>query len=156
MTAVVGTPVEAGPPDTFRGTIRIRLRTPARRRNIELVLLLGAFLISGGSLILVELGALGRVGTAVLLLEVVLGLLVVGMHIALRVVAPDADPFLLPIATALNGLGIAEITRLDIANGLNGWDAAGIRQIVWTAIAIVISFAVIFGIRNHRVLQRFR
>src|SRR5882757_6291082 len=156
MTAVVGAPIDASPRDTFTGSIRIRLRTPARRRNIELVLLIAAFIISGGALILVELGALGRVGASVLLLIAFLGLLVIGMHIALRVVAPDADPFVLPIATALNGLGIAEITRLDIANGLNGWDAAGIRQVAWTAIAIVISFVVIVAIRNHWVLRRFR
>ncbi len=111
---------------------------------------------AGVAIALVQLGALGRVGTSVLLLSALLAVLVIGMHIALRVVAPDADPFVLPIATLLNGIGIAEITRLDIAEGLNGWDAAGIRQIAWTAIAIVIAIVVILAIRNHRVLQRFR
>ncbi|CAN5230451.1 FtsW/RodA/SpoVE family cell cycle protein [soil metagenome] len=156
MTSVVGTPIEAGPRDTFTGSIRIRLRTPARRRNIELVLLIAALLTSTAAIILVQLGALGQVGGLVLGLSAGLAVLVIAMHVALRVVAPDADPFLLPIATVLNGIGIAEITRLDIADGLNGWEAAGIRQIVWTAIAIVISFAAIVGVRNHRVLQRFR
>src|SRR6185503_7796842 len=150
------TSVEAGPRSTFTGSIRVRLRAPARRRNIELVLLLFAIGIAGAAIALVQLGALGRVGNAVLLLSALLGALVIGVHVALRVVAPDADPFLLPIATLLNGVGIAEITRLDIADGLTGWDAAGIRQIAWTAIAIAIALAVILAIRNHRVLQRFR
>ncbi|MGN6502236.1 MAG: FtsW/RodA/SpoVE family cell cycle protein, partial [Pseudolysinimonas sp.] len=153
-TAVdVASAVDTGP---RTGSIRVRLRTPARRRNIELVLLLFALAVGGAATALVELGALGRLGTTVLVLEAGLAVLLLGFHVALRVVAPDADPFVLPIATLLNGLGIAEITRLDIAEGLNGWDAAGIRQIVWTAIAIALSIGVVVGIRNHRVLQRFR
>ncbi len=151
------TVAEAGPrPTTFTGSIRVRLRAPARRRNIELVLLLFALGIGGAAIVLVQLGALGRVGTSVLLLSGLIALLVIGMHIALRIVAPDADPFVLPIASLLNGVGIAEITRLDIAEGLNGWDAAGIRQIAWTAIAVAIALATILVIRNHRVLQRYR
>jgi cell division protein FtsW (lipid II flippase) len=156
------TTVDALPPadpaarPTFTGAIRVRLRAPARRRNIELVLLLFAIALAGAAIALVQLGALGRVGNSVLLLCGLLAVLLIGIHIALRIVAPDADPFILPIATLLNGLGIAEITRLDIAERLNGWDAAGIRQIAWTAIALVITLAVLLVIRNHRVLQRFR
>ncbi len=150
------TAVDTAQRPTVTESIRVRLRAPARRRNIELVLLLFALGIGGAAITLVQLGALGRVGTAVLLLSSLLALLVIGMHVALRVVAPDADPFVLPIATLLNGIGIAEITRLDIADNLTGWDAAGIRQIAWTAIAIAIALATILVIRNHRVLQRYR
>ncbi|HWH26478.1 MAG TPA: FtsW/RodA/SpoVE family cell cycle protein [Pseudolysinimonas sp.] len=153
----MSSPADTGIRDTFTASnIRIRLRTPARRRNLELALLLAAFAIDAAALALVELGAMGRVGGTVLALGAGLGLLLLILHVALRVVAPDADPFLLPIATVLNGLGIAEITRLDIAEGFSGWDAAGIRQIAWTAMAIIGCIAVVVGIRNHRVLQRFR
>jgi cell division protein FtsW (lipid II flippase) len=148
--------IDAGPVPTFTDTIRIRLRAPARRRNLELVLLLGALILAGGAMVLVELGALGRVGGTVLGLEAVLAVLVLLGHVAVRVVAAEADPFILPIAVLLNGIGIAEISRIDIAKGLNGWGAAGVRQIVWTGIAIVVAFAVLALIRNHRVLQRYR
>ena len=148
--------IDAGPRSTFTSTIRIRLRTPARRRNLELFLLLGALALGGGAMVLVELGALGRVGGTVLTLEAGLAVLVILGHVAERVVAPEADPFVFPIAVLLNGIGIAEITRLDIAKGLNGWSADGVRQIVWTAIAIIVAFAVLILIRNHRVLQRYR
>jgi cell division protein FtsW (lipid II flippase) len=148
--------IDAGPRSTFTSTIRIRLRTPARRRNLELFLLLGALLLGGGAMVLVELGALGRVGGTVLSLEAGLAVLIILGHVAERVVAPEADPFVFPIAVLLNGIGIAEITRLDIAKGLNGWGADGVRQIVWTAIAIIVAFAVLILIRNHRVLQRYR
>ena len=63
---------------------------------------------------------------------------------------------MLPIATVLNGIGIAGITRIDIAKELVGWDASGVRQIAWSAIAIIIAFAVLLLIRNHRVLLRYR
>ena len=148
--------IDAGPRSTFTGTIRVRLRAPARRRNLELFLLLGALILAGGALVLVELGALGRVGGTLLVLEGGLAVLVLLGHVAERVVAPDADPFVLPIAVLLNGVGIAEISRIDIAKGLNGWDAAGVRQIVWTGIAIIVAFAALILIRNHRVLQRYR
>ena len=148
--------IDAGPRSTFTSTIRIKLRTPARRRNLELFLLLGALLLGGGAMVLVELGALGRVGGTVLSLEAGLAVLIILGHVAERVVAPEADPFVFPIAVLLNGIGIAEITRLDIAKGLNGWGADGVRQIVWTAIAIIVAFAVLILIRNHRVLQRYR
>ncbi len=148
--------IDAGPRSTFTSTIRIKLRTPARRRNLELVLLLGALVLAGGATVLVELGALGRIGGTLLALEAGLAILILLGHIAERVVAPDADPFVFPIAVLLNGIGIAEISRIDIAKGLNGWGAAGVRQIVWTGIAIIVAFAVLILIRNHRVLQRYR
>jgi cell division protein FtsW (lipid II flippase) len=148
--------IDAGPRSTFTSTISVKLRTPARRRNLELVLLLGALALAGGALVLVDLGTIGRVGGTVITLEAGLAVLVLAGHLAVRVTAPDADPFVFPIAVLLNGLGLAEITRIDIAKGLTGWQAAGIRQIVWTGIAIVIAFAVLLLVRNHRVLQRYR
>ena len=148
--------IDAGPRPPVTETIRLRLRAPARRRNLELVLLIGALFLSGAAVVLVDLGALGRVGGTVLALDAGLAVLVIAGHVSLRVVAPEADPFVFPIAVLLNGVGIAEISRIDIAKRLNGWEAAGIRQIVWTAIALVVGFAVLLLIRNHRVLQRYR
>lgn len=154
---VASPPIEtAAAVPTFTGSIRVRLRAPARRRNLELALLLVAIGIGIGALVLAELGALGRVDAGVLGLVVGFSVLVLGMHVAMRIVAPEADPFLVPIATALNLLGIAEITRLDIAEGLVGWDAFGVRQVAWSSIAVVSATAVLLLVRNHRVLQRYR
>ena len=154
---VSSAPVDAGArPPTFTGSIRIRLRTPSRRRNLELGLLLFAFAIGLSALALAELGALDRVDPGVFGMAVGLAVLILGVHVAERIVAPDADPFLVPIVTVLNFLGIAEITRLDIAEGLTGWSAYGVRQVVWSAIAVVAVGAVLVLIRNHRVLQRYR
>lgn len=142
--------------NTFTQSIKLKLRVPSRLRNRELVLLLFACIINGVAMALVQLGAKGAIDTSVIILGGGLALLVFGMHIALRFVAAQADPFILPVATLLNGLGIAEIYRIDLAKGLVGWEAAGIRQIIWSAIALAIAFAVILIIRNHRVLARYR
>ncbi|MET4159117.1 cell division protein FtsW (lipid II flippase) [Agromyces sp. PvR057] len=132
-----------------------RIRMPQRLRNLELWLLLVACLINASSIVLVQLGALGRIDTQLVLLGAGLSVLVFGLHIAMRFVARDADPFLLPIATVLNGLGIAMIYRIDIADGDSGWQSAAVRQIVWSAIAIICGIVTILVIRNHRVLFRY-
>jgi cell division protein FtsW (lipid II flippase) len=132
-----------------------RLRLPAKLRNLELALLVAGCAINAAAIVLVQLGALGHIDLTLVYLGVGLSVLVFGMHIALRYVAPQADPFLLPIATVLNGLGIAEIYRIDIHYGDAGWASAGVRQIVWSAIAIICALVVIMVIRNHRVLQRY-
>ncbi|MFX5562809.1 FtsW/RodA/SpoVE family cell cycle protein, partial [Acinetobacter baumannii] len=77
------------------------------------------------------------------------------LHVVLRLRARDADPFVLPIATVLTGIGIAEIYRIDLAVGLNGWDATAIRQIAWAAIALVAALLVVIFVRNYRVLFRY-
>ncbi|MUN05868.1 FtsW/RodA/SpoVE family cell cycle protein [Agromyces luteolus] len=128
---------------------------PQKLRNLELGLLIVACVINAGAIVLVQLGALGRIDTQLVLLGAGLSVLVFGLHVAMRFVARDADPFLLPIATVLNGLGIAMIYRIDIAYGDAGWESAAVRQIVWSVIAIVAALATILLIRNHRTLFRY-
>ncbi|MFM9876996.1 MAG: FtsW/RodA/SpoVE family cell cycle protein [Rhodoglobus sp.] len=144
------------PRTSITTTIRLKLRVPARLRNLEIVLLVFAIGIDIAAVALVQLGALGTVEPSVLVLSALLGVLLVGMHLTLRVVAPDADPFILPIITVLNGLGIAMIYRLGLADNAVGWDNGGIRQMAWTAVAIAIAIGVLVVVRNHRVLQRYR
>lgn len=144
------------PRPTFTEAVTIRLRTPARLRNLELALLLLAIGITGAAVSLVQLGVLGELDTTIIGYGAGLGLLALGMHVVLRITAPDADPFLLPIAVTLNGLGIAMIYRLDLAEGYTGWEMFGVRQMVWTAIAMAIALVVLLLIRNHRVLARYR
>ena len=112
--------------------------------------------INASAIALVQLAVNGALDAMVLTLGLGLTLLVFAMHLALRFLAPAADPFILPIATVLNGLGIAMIYRLDLAKGLSGFSSAGMRQMIWTAIAIAIAITVVVVIRNHRVLQRYR
>jgi cell division protein FtsW (lipid II flippase) len=147
---------QLGGKQSVQEKIRVRLREPARLRNLELVLLLVAIGITLGSMVLVQLGAIGSLDNGMLTLAAIPCGLALVAHIGLRITARDADPFLLPIGLTLNGLGIAMIHRLDIAEDTTGWGGFGVRQIVWTIIAMVLAIAVLVLIRNHRVLARYR
>jgi cell division protein FtsW (lipid II flippase) len=142
-------------PDT--GVLRTmrKLHLPQKLRNRELALLLFACVINSVAILLVQLGATGAIDLDLVYLGAGLSALVIGLHVCLRYVAPKADPLLLPIATVLNGLGIAMIYRIDLAKGFSGWSAASTRQITWSAVAIVAAIVVILVIRNYRVLFRY-
>jgi len=132
------------------------LRSSTRLRNIELGLLLLALAVSAGAIVLVQLGALGHIDPAVVKLAGGVGVLVLALHIVLRFAARDADPFILPIATAVNGLGIAEIYRIDLSpTGVKNHYDDGSSQILWTALGIGAAILVLFLVRNHRMLQRY-
>jgi len=132
-----------------------RLRLPQKLRNLELFLLVIACAINAAAVVLVQLGALGHIDTTLVLLGAGLSGLVLALHIVMRVVARDADPFILPIVTLLNGIGIAMIYRIDIANHDGGWSSAAVRQTVWSALAIGCAIVVMLVIRNHRILFRY-
>ncbi|GAA2570312.1 FtsW/RodA/SpoVE family cell cycle protein [Microbacterium binotii] len=132
-----------------------RIRMPQKQRNRELGLLLFALAINGAAVALVQLGAKGAIDPSFLYYSGGLGLLALALHIVLRFVAHDADPFVVPIATVLTGLGLAMIYRIDIEIDSEGWAAASTRQIVWAAIAIAAAIAVVLFLRNYRVLFRY-
>ncbi len=73
----------------------------------------------------------------------------------LRWRASYADPLLLPIATLLNGLGLVMIHRLDLAYERTGMDALALKQLVWSALSVVIAAVVIITLRDHRRLRRY-
>ncbi len=112
-----------------------RLRMPQTQRNREFWLLLFACAISGAALTLVQLGALGTIDPMILAIGGGLAALAFALHIVLRFVAADADPFVVPIATLLTGLGVAMIYRIDIAFANTGWNAYSTKQLAWTAIS---------------------
>src|SRR3954447_10955066 len=86
-----------------------------RRRGAELFLLVLALAVGIGAYAAVGLGVEGEVPADLLGYGGWVAALVIGAHIVIRVVAPSADPVLLPVVAALNGLGLAVIHRLDLA-----------------------------------------
>jgi cell division protein FtsW (lipid II flippase) len=132
-----------------------KLRLPQTQRNRELWLLLFAFLINAAAVALVQLGALGHVDASFLVYCGGLTALALALHVVLRFRARDADPFVVPLATLLTGLGLAMIYRIDLATGSQGWAATSTRQLVWAAIALTGAIAVVVLLRNYRVLFRY-
>lgn len=83
--------------------------------------------------------------------------LMIGCHLLLRRYAPAADPVLLPAVLAINGVGLAMIRRVDLGYAeYRGRDTAfGDAQIGWTLAGVLLAMAVVFVIRDHRLLRRF-
>ena len=68
----------------------------------------------------------------------------------------DADALILPAAALLNGLGLAEIYRLDLAALANGGtELFALKQVIWTVVAILAASAVIWFIPSHLFLRRY-
>ncbi|MGH3857133.1 MAG: FtsW/RodA/SpoVE family cell cycle protein [Pseudonocardiaceae bacterium] len=83
-------------------------------------------------------------------------------HAAVRWLAPHADPLILPCVALLNGLGLVMIHRLDLAAATQALDAGepaatadASRQVVWTAVALVLFVAVLWRVRDHRTLASY-
>ena len=118
------------------------------RRNIELLLLVIA------SPIVIVLFAMmvvtGGQELSVNTLGVPLGIFAafVVAHIAVRWLAPAADPAILPISFALSGIGIAFVTRIvpDLA----------VRQVIWLFAAVAVMVAVLALVRNLDKLANYK
>jgi cell division protein FtsW (lipid II flippase) len=74
-------------------------------------------------------------------------------HVAVRRLAPYADPILLPAAFLLNGIGLVFVRRIDIATGPES--SMAIAQTTWTVVAIGAFAATLLVIRDHRRLTRY-
>ncbi|MCX4091663.1 FtsW/RodA/SpoVE family cell cycle protein [Nocardia sp. alder85J] len=125
-----------------------------RPRRSELVLCVAAVAL----VVLAGLGmssSTGGAGSLRWALAVFAGLVLLA-HLAVRVLAPKADPVILPCVVLLNGLGLVLIDRLDRAEAATATamgkpvpssDAA--HQLVWTAAGIALFALLLAVVRNH-------
>ncbi len=123
------------------------------RRGTELLLLAVALGVSVLAYGMVGVTADGAWAPGLGRHAAVLCALALAAHAVVRWRAPYADPLLLPVGTALNGLGLALIHGLDVARG-DETPFAG-RQLVWTAVGLLLAAAVVVALRDHRVLRRY-
>jgi cell division protein FtsW (lipid II flippase) len=131
------------------------IRAPRLLRGLEFSLVLFALAVGVAAVVIVDLTVNEQVTATLLLPGLLFIAAVLGMHIAIRLTAPDADPLILPIAVMLNTVGIAQIYRIDLSKGDIGWEAYSVRQLVWSVIAIVIATAVLALLRNHLTLYKY-
>ncbi|MFE3191551.1 FtsW/RodA/SpoVE family cell cycle protein [Nocardia sp. NPDC059240] len=135
---------------------------PATRRNVELLLLGLAALITTVSLVLVEASQeqaitweIAKLGAAYMALFGV-------AHLAVRRFAAFADPLLLPIAALLNGLGLVIIHRIDLAQAQDAAFASlpipspdANQQVLWTGLGMVVFMGLLIVLRDYRSLARY-
>ena len=121
-----------------------------------------AAIITTSALVLVEANQEQQLSSDLLVVGgAYLGLFTIA-HLAVRKLAPYADPLILPCVALLNGLGLVMIHRLDLADAAKalqsgqpapGGDAS--QQVVWTAIGLVLFVGVLWFLRDHRSLARY-
>jgi cell division protein FtsW (lipid II flippase) len=122
-----------------------------RRRGAELFLLILALAVGVGAYAAVGLGVEGHVPPDIIGYGAWLAALMVAAHVVVRLVAPYADPVLLPVVAALNGLGLAVIHRLDLDDG--GTFAR--QQLTWMTLGVLLFVGTLVLLRDHRLLTRF-
>jgi cell division protein FtsW (lipid II flippase) len=136
--------------------------TSRNPRNVELFLMVFSLLIAMAAYASVGLAHDGVLPAGMIGYGSGLGVLFGAAHLTLRRFAPDADPVLLPAVTLINGLGLAIIHRLDLAEadraerlGIDARAAAAPPQLTWTAVGVILFIVVLLLVRDHRILQRF-
>ena len=124
------------------------------RRNVELLLLIvAAPLVIIMFAMMVLSGAGSEEGLHALsfnTLGVPIGIFVAFLlaHFAIRKLAPNADPALLPITFALSGIGIAFVTRLA--------PAAATRQLVWMFAGVAALVVILLLVRKLDRLSNYK
>ena len=137
-------------------------RSAAASRRVELGLLVFASGLVTLALVLVEADQKQQLSRSLLYLGVAyLGLFAVA-HAAVRWLAPQADPLILPCVALLNGLGLVMIHRLDLATAAQAIEvgepvppADALRQVAWTAVALLLFVAVLWRVHDHRGLASY-
>ena len=126
-----------------------------QRRGAELFLLVLSLAVGIGGYAAVGVGVEQKVPADIVGYGGWLAALIVGAHIVVRLVAPYADPVLLPLVAMLNGLGLAVIRRLDLAAGATQNDGFARQQLIWMTLGVILFAATLIGLRDHRTMQRF-
>jgi cell division protein FtsW (lipid II flippase) len=136
--------------------------SPSTRRGVELGLLVFALGLVSAAYTAVGLARTGAVPADLAASAAGLAVLFGAAHVVVRLVAPYADPVLLPVAALLNGLGLVLIHRLDLAAAerARALGRAAPRtdaslQLVWTAVGVALFVLVLVTVREHRRLQRY-
>ncbi|RNL60792.1 FtsW/RodA/SpoVE family cell cycle protein [Nocardioides marmoriginsengisoli] len=128
-----------------------------RRRGAELFLLILSLVVGIGAYAAVGLGVDGSVPADIYKYGGWLTALIVAAHLTIRWKAAYADPILLPIVAALNGLGLAMIHRIDLGMQAKkpDYQALASSQLIWMTLGVALFIGVLVLLRDHRRLQAF-
>ena len=141
---------------SLTSAIPMLLKAVPRSRNFEAVLLFWVSGIQAFALAQVQLAVVQKMSWDMLFYWAPPALAAGVVHYVLRKHAVSADGLMLPLAYLLNGLGIAMIYRLDLAEvARGGVDLYAERQVWLTVFAMVIAALVIRVVPNHLVLRKY-
>ncbi|MEU4787393.1 FtsW/RodA/SpoVE family cell cycle protein [Nocardiopsis alba] len=128
---------------------------PVPQRGAELALLLASLGATAAALGSASLAVTGGIDPAVVTYLVAIGVGSLVLHVLLRFTAPYADPILLPVATALSGLGITIIWALQMSRGSEPAHTEADRQLMWTLAGMTLCALTILFVRRPRRLTLY-
>jgi cell division protein FtsW (lipid II flippase) len=135
---------------------------PRTRRNVELALLVFTMLLVGAYAGATEIGAVEKLTPDFWVPTAMLAVIFFGAHVAIRFLAPYADPVILPCVALINGFGVLFLRRIDLARqkapgraDYSVFAGDGFRQLGWTVIAVALAMALLFIVRDHRSMSRY-
>lgn len=132
----------------------ISQRAARSGRGVELYLLILSLFLGVGGFVLTQAGLdNGKVdwqfSGVVALISLVVGLV---LHLINRRLAPYADPVLLPIVVALNGVGLAMIYRLELVTN----QPFSVKSQIFALVIGMVAFCILLKlIPDHRQLARY-
>ena len=136
--------------------IPMLLKAVPRSRNFEAVLLFWVAGIHAFALAQIQLAVSQRMSWDMLYYWAPPTISAWILHYVLRKYVLNADGLLLPLAFLLNGLGIAMIYRLDLAEITRGGEDLFAERQVWlSCFAMLVAAVVVRLVRNPLVLRRF-
>jgi len=136
---------------------------PRNRRHTELLMLAFSVVVVGFAYAAAGLGLNDKIPPSLVVYVGGFAVIMVIAHLAVRRLAPWADPLMLPLAALLNGLGVVMIWRLQ-ESGRGGNPGSQIStltassattQLIWSALGVVAFILVLAFIKQPRVLQRY-
>ncbi|MEX1177357.1 MAG: FtsW/RodA/SpoVE family cell cycle protein [Nitriliruptor sp.] len=124
----------------------------ASLRRRELSLLVGATAVAASAAAILQLSQTPGVPSTALTPVLAVGAAGLVAHIAVRYLAPDADPTLLPLAILLNALGLVFVRRVDLATD----GTLAVTQTVWSIVSIGAMCGLLLLVREVRQLGRYQ
>lgn len=124
-------------------------------RLAELLLIVIALAMCFLGYFSINVNRTGALPTSFVLHMCVLGAFALATHLAVRFLAPYADPVLLPAVLALNGIGLVMIYRLDLAYGPDSILYVGFKQALFTLIGVVLMVITLAVVRDYRKLRNY-
>jgi cell division protein FtsW (lipid II flippase) len=128
-----------------------RLLARARRRS-EIGLGLHVLLFVAGGYVLLALADGPSIPPDLPAIAGFTAALYIVVHLAIRRLAPAADPTLIPLVAVLNGIGFITITRIDVARDTN----LARLQSTWVLVGVAVFVAVLLLVPEIGALARAR
>jgi cell division protein FtsW (lipid II flippase) len=118
-------------------------------RNRELVYLVAVGVLTGLGFASVYIARASEVSWGSLSYALFFFALYLAAHIVARATAPNADPYLLPMAGLLTAIGVTEIYRLGATDAF--------KQGLWIVIGVALFAVALLGLRrDYRVLEQYK